>query len=56
VTQASWVSLIALIGWLILAAGAFRSQEIDTRRALMMALAWASVFLLVTIVFVALGH
>ncbi len=55
-TQGSWISLIALVGWLILAASAFRSQQIDTRRALRMALMWATVFLLVTIVFVAIGH
>jgi hypothetical protein len=52
----SWISVIALTGWLILAIGAFRSQQIGTRQTLMMALAWATVFLLVAGVFVAIGH
>jgi hypothetical protein len=54
--QVSWISLIALLGWLVLALSAFRSHRIDTRKALMMALAWATVFLLVAGVFVAIGH
>lgn len=54
-TEAGWVSLIALVGWLILVASAFRAQRIDTRKTLMMALAWATVFLLVTVAFVAIG-
>jgi hypothetical protein len=50
VNTGSWVSLVALSGWLILMLGAFRSHRIGGRRMLTMALAWGSIFLLVTAV------
>jgi len=56
VTQISWISLVALAGWLILALSAFRAQRIDMKKTLMMALAWATVFLVVAGVFVAIRH
>ncbi len=52
----SLISLIALAGWLILALSAFRAQRINTRQTLMMALAWATVFLVVAGVFIAIGR
>lgn len=46
-TPAAWVSLVAMLGWLALVVGAFRTHRIGGRRALAMALAWAAIFALV---------
>ena len=54
-TGYSWVSLIALVGWLVLAVSAFRAERVDLCKALMMALAWVSIFLLVAAVFTVVG-
>jgi hypothetical protein len=48
VSGASWVSLIALVGWLILLVGAFRARRVVGRKMLVMALTWGAIFLLVT--------
>lgn len=46
----SWVSIVALLGWLILALSAMRAHRIDARKGLVMALAWGAIFLLVVAV------
>ena len=38
------VSTIALVGWLILVLGAYRSHKVDTSKTLRMALIWAAIF------------
>jgi hypothetical protein len=48
VSSASWVSLIALSGWLILMLGAFRARRLGSRKTLAMALTWGAIFLLAT--------
>lgn len=50
-----WVSLIALVAWLFLALSAFRSHRIGARKAVTMALMWGSIFVLVALVFAAIG-
>ena len=50
-----WVSLIALTGWLILAAGSYRAHRVGAGRTWLMATAWVGLFLLVTGVFVVMG-
>ena len=43
-SPAAWASLVAMLGWLVLVVGAFRTHRIGGRRALAMALAWAAIF------------
>lgn len=50
-TEAGWVSLIALAGWLVLALGAYRAHRIDAAKTLKMALTWAAIFVAIAIVF-----
>ena len=38
------VSLVALVGWLILVAGALASYRLDWSKALKMALTWVAIF------------
>lgn len=54
-TAMSWVSLIALIGWLVLAVGSFRAHQVSGKKTLLMATAWLGIFLLVTGVIVVMG-
>ncbi len=51
----AWVSIISLLGWLVLATGSYRAHRVGAKRTLVMALAWAAIFLLVTGVFAAFG-
>ena len=41
---ASLVSIVALVGWLILALGAYRSHRIDTSKTIRLALIWGCIF------------
>jgi len=50
VNPAGWVSLVALLGWLVLVIGAFRAHRVGSRKTIVMALAWGAIFLLVTAV------
>lgn len=54
-TEYGWVSLLALTGWLILAAGSYRSYRLGARKTLLIATAWLGLFLLVTGIFVTIG-
>lgn len=49
--EAQWLSAIAMIGWLILVAGAYRSYRVDTGKTIRMALTWAAIFTGVAIFF-----
>jgi hypothetical protein len=55
VTWSAWVSLIALTGWLVLALSAWRARGVDTKRTLILVLAWGAIFVVVTAVFAAVG-
>jgi len=54
-SEAHWVSIIAMLGWLALMAGAYRSHQIDTTKTIRMALIWASIFVGVAFVFNLIG-
>ena len=42
----SWVSVVALTAWLVLALSAFRAHRVGARRTVVMVLAWIAIFLL----------
>ncbi|MBT2133758.1 hypothetical protein KK137_05370 [Croceibacterium sp. LX-88] len=52
----AWVSMIALVGWLVLAAGSYRAHRIGAKKTIVMALAWGSIVLLVAAFFSAIGR
>ena len=54
-SDAGWVSLIALSGWLILAFGSYRAHSVGARKTLIMATAWLGIFLLVTGIIAVVG-
>ena len=55
-TGDSWVSLIALAGWLVLALSAYRARRVGARKTIVMALAWAAIFLFAAALFTAIGR
>lgn len=42
--EASLVSIVALVGWLILALGAYRSHQVNMSKTIRMALIWGCIF------------
>lgn len=42
--DAALVSIVALVGWLILVIGAYRSHQVGMSQTIRMALIWASIF------------
>lgn len=55
-TGDAWVSIVALVGWLVLALSAWRAQRAGARKSVVMLLAWLAIFLLTAGVFVAIGR
>ena len=53
--ETSWVSLIAMSGWLVLALGSYRAHRIGAGKTVVWALAWIAMFLLVAGIFTAIG-
>jgi len=51
----SLLSIVAMLGWLVLALGAYRSHQIGAKKSLVMALIWGSLFLGVTFFFTMVG-
>ena len=49
--QYAWVSLVAMLGWLVLAVGAFRAHRMGARKTITLTLAWLAIFVLVTAIF-----
>lgn len=49
------VSIIAMLGWLVLMMGAYRSHQVDASKTIRMALIWASIFAAVVFVFSLIG-
>lgn len=43
-TESSVIQIVALLGWLVLAIGAFASFRMPWRQSLRMALVWAAIF------------
>jgi hypothetical protein len=54
-SEYGWVSLIALTGWLVLAAGSYRVYRMGARKTFVMAGAWLAIFLLVAGLLSAMG-
>ncbi|WP_169829109.1 hypothetical protein [Tsuneonella mangrovi] len=50
-SQGNWVQIVALFGWLILAASGFASYRLGWRESIRMALLWAGIFVAVALVF-----
>ena len=48
-TEYSIVSIISLIGFLVLAVGAFSAHRVSAKRGLVMALAWGAIFAIVVL-------
>lgn len=48
------VQIVALVGWLILAAGALAGYRLSWKKGLVMAFAWGAIFLAVFLLFQAL--
>ena len=51
----AWVSVIALVGWLVLMLAAFGAQRVSASKTIVMALTWGAIFLLVAGVFTAVA-
>ena len=52
----SWVSAIALLGWLVLSLSALRARQLNARKAVIYALVWGAIFLAVAAVFGAMDR
>jgi hypothetical protein len=50
-----WVSVVALLGWLILAGSALRARQLSASKTVIYALTWSAIFFAVAAVFTALG-
>lgn len=51
----SWVSIIALVGWLVLAIGALRAHQIGAKKTIVYGLAWVGIFFGVALVISLIG-
>lgn len=51
----SWVSIVALAGWLVLSLSALRARRLNARKTIVYALSWGAIFLAVAAVFGAIG-
>jgi hypothetical protein len=54
-TEASLVSAVASLGWLILAVSAFRAHQANAKRTVFYALIWGAVFLAAAAIFEAVA-
>jgi hypothetical protein len=50
-----WVSVVALLAWLILVGSALRARHINARKGVVYALIWGSIFLAAALIFGAIG-
>ena len=51
----TWVSVVALLGWLVLSLSALRARQLNARKAVVFGLIWAAIFLAAAAVFGAVG-
>ena len=51
----SWISLVALAGWLVLALSAWRARRVNARKTVVYALIWGAIFFAEAAAFVAIG-
>ena len=54
-TAPTWVSVVALLGWLVLSLSALRARQLNAGKAVIYGLVWAAIFLAVAAVFGAVG-
>lgn len=47
----TWVSVVALVGWLLLSFSALRARKLHARKALVYGLIWAAIFFAVAAIF-----
>jgi len=52
---ATWVSVVAMFGWLILSLSSLRARQLNARKAVVYGLIWAAIFLAVAAIFGAMG-
>jgi hypothetical protein len=50
-TEYQWVSLVALVAWLVLALTAFRRRRVSAETTLTMVIAWLGIFVVVILAF-----
>jgi hypothetical protein len=55
VSEYGWVSLVALLGWMVLALSAYRAHRVRAGKTVVLALTWGAIFLLITAIFAAVG-
>ena len=53
--QYGWVSLIAVVGWLILAVGALRARQVGARKLVTLTVVWLAIFVVIALLFAAAG-
>jgi len=53
--SSSWVSVVALLGWLVLVGSALRARQLNASKAILYALIWGAIFFAVAAVFAAVG-
>jgi hypothetical protein len=51
----TWVSVVALIAWLVLAGSALRAHQLNARKGILYALVWGAIFTAVAAIFGAVG-
>jgi len=47
----TWVSAVALVGWLVLSFSALRARQLNARKAVVYGLIWAAIFLAAAAIF-----
>jgi hypothetical protein len=53
--NSDWVSVVALLGWLILAGSALRARQLNASKAVLYALIWGAIFFAAAAVFKAVA-
>jgi hypothetical protein len=51
----TWVSVAALVAWLVLAGSALRAHRLNARKGILYALIWGAIFMAVAAIFGAVG-
>lgn len=54
-SEHGWVQIVALVGWLVLAASAYASYRMNWSQTIRLALIWAGIFVAVGLVFSIVG-
>lgn len=54
-TSYQWLAVVSAAAWLVLAIAGYRARNVDTRKTLLMAAAWAAIFIGMAFFVVAVG-